>query len=200
MLSGDEEARLTFLAVRRWLGWSSGKLLVVDIGGGSLELATGIDENPEAVLSLPLGAARLTREFLAGDPFTSKSLKSLDNRVHELLKTKMPTKLQAHDADHFVATSKTFRTLARIANHWYGDKPQYLEANALIGIIPRLSDMSSEERSKLPGVSVSRAGQIVTGAIVAQAVMERLSINELEICPWALREGVILKWLDWNER
>ncbi len=200
MLSGDEEARLTILAVRRWLGWSSGKLLVVDIGGGSLELATGIDENPEAVLSLPLGAARLTREFLAGDPFTSKSLKSLDNRVHELLKTKMPTKLQAHDADHFVATSKTFRTLARIANHWYGDKPQYLEANALIGIIPRLSDMSSEERSKLPGVSVSRAGQIVTGAIVAQAVMERLSINELEICPWALREGVILKWLDWNER
>ena len=200
MLSGDEEARLTFLAVRRWLGWSSGKLLVVDIGGGSLELATGIDENPEAVLSLPLGAARLTREFLAGDPFTSKSLKSLDNKVHELLKTKMPTKLQAHDADHFVATSKTFRTLARIANHWYGDKPQYLEANALIGIIPRLSDMSSEERSKLPGVSVSRAGQIVTGAIVAQAVMERLSINELEICPWALREGVILKWLDWNER
>ncbi len=200
MLSGDEEARLTFLAVRRWLGWSSGKLLVVDIGGGSLELATGIDENPEAVLSLPLGAARLTREFLAGDPFTSNSLKSLDNRVHELLKTKMPTKLQAHDADHFVATSKTFRTLARIANHWYGDKPQYLEANALIGIIPRLSDMSSEERSKLPGVSVSRAGQIVTGAIVAQAVMERLSINELEICPWALREGVILKWLDWNER
>ena len=200
MLSGDEEARLTFLAVRRWLGWSSGKLLVVDIGGGSLELATGIDENPEAVLSLPLGAARLTREFLAGDPFTSKSLKSLDNKVHELLKTKMPTKLQAHDADHFVATSKTFRTLARIANHWYDDKPQYLEANALIGIIPRLSDMSSEERSKLPGVSVSRAGQIVTGAIVAQAVMERLSINELEICPWALREGVILKWLDWNER
>ena len=200
MLSGDEEARLTFLAVRRWLGWSSGKLLVVDIGGGSLELATGIDENPEAVLSLPLGAARLTREFLTGDPFTSKSIRSLENRVQELLKSKMPSKLQTHDADHFVATSKTFRTLARIANYWYGDKPQYLEANALIGIISRLSDMTSSERAKLPGVSESRASQILTGAIVAQAVMEKLSITELEICPWALREGVILKWLDWNER
>ncbi len=200
MLSGDEEARLTFLAVRRWLGWSSGKLLVLDIGGGSLELAMGIDENPEAVLSLPLGAARLTREFLSGDPFTSKSLKSLEDKVHQLLKSKMPAKLQSHDADHFVATSKTFRTLARIANHWYGDKAQYLEATALLGIIPRLSVMTSEERSKLPGVSVSRANQIVSGAIVAKAVMERLSINELEICPWALREGVILKWLDWNER
>ncbi len=200
MLSGDDEARLTFLAVRRWLGWSSGKLLVLDIGGGSLELATGVDENPEAVLSLPLGAARLTREFLSGDPFTNKGLNSLESRAHELLKSKMPAKLQSHDADHFVATSKTFRTLARIANHWYGDRAQYLEANALIGIISRLSSMSSEERSKLPGVSISRAGQIVSGAIVAQAVMERLSISELEICPWALREGVILKWLDWNER
>ncbi|CAB4658174.1 unannotated protein [freshwater metagenome] len=200
MLSGDEEARLTFLAVRRWLGWSSGKLLVLDIGGGSLELATGIDENPEAVLSLPLGAARLTREFLSGDPFSGKSLTALETHVANLLKTKMPAKLQNHNADHFVATSKTFRTLARIANHWYGDRIGYLEANALVGIIPRLSDMTSAERAKLPGVSVTRAEQILSGAIVAQAAMEKLSIAELEICPWALREGVILKWLDWNER
>ena len=60
ILTGDEEARMTFLAVRRWLGWSAGKLLVLDIGGGSLEIASGIDENPEATISLPLGAARLT--------------------------------------------------------------------------------------------------------------------------------------------
>jgi exopolyphosphatase / guanosine-5'-triphosphate,3'-diphosphate pyrophosphatase len=200
ILSGDEEARITFLAVRRWLGWSSGKLLVLDIGGGSLELATGDDESPDTSISLPLGAARLTREFLSGDPFTSKSLKNLEMHVKEMLKSKMPTNLQAHQADHFIGTSKTFRTLARLANHWYGDNPQYLEANALLGIIPRLIDMPSEARAKLPGVSASRAQQIVSGAIVAGAAMEKLKISEVEICPWALREGVILKWLDWNER
>ena len=60
--------------------------------------------------------------------------------------------------------------------------------------------MTSEERSNLPGVSSARAQQIIAGAVVAKAVMEILEISELEICPWALREGVILKWLDWNER
>ena len=57
VLSGENEARLTFLAARRWFGWSSGRLLVVDIGGGSLEIGAGLDEEPEAVMSLPLGAA-----------------------------------------------------------------------------------------------------------------------------------------------
>ena len=200
ILSGEEEARITFLAVRRWLGWSSGKLLVLDIGGGSLEMATGENESPDTSISLPLGAARLTREFLVGDPYTSKSLKNLETYLNAMLKSKMPTGLQAHQADHFIGTSKTFRTLARLANHWYGDNPKHLEANALLGIIPRLSDMSTEGRAKLPGVSSGRATQIVSGAIVAHAAMEKLAIPEVEICPWALREGVILKWLDWNER
>ena len=61
VLTGEDEARLTFLAVRRWFGWSAGQLMVLDIGGGSLELASGIDEDPDIALSLPLGAGRMTR-------------------------------------------------------------------------------------------------------------------------------------------
>src|SRR5688572_31082881 len=64
VLTGEDEARLTFLAVRRWFGWSAGRLLVLDLGGGFLELASGIDEDPEVALSVPLGAGRLTRRFL----------------------------------------------------------------------------------------------------------------------------------------
>src|SRR5215470_5664438 len=59
VLSGESEARLTFLAARRWYGWSSGRLLVVDIGGGPPELATGPDEEAEGVVSLPPRAGRL---------------------------------------------------------------------------------------------------------------------------------------------
>ena len=68
VLSGVDESRLTFLAVRRWYGWSPGRIINIDIGGGSLELSSGVDEEPDVALSLPLGAGRLTREWLQDDP------------------------------------------------------------------------------------------------------------------------------------
>jgi exopolyphosphatase / guanosine-5'-triphosphate,3'-diphosphate pyrophosphatase len=90
VLSGDDEAQMTFLAVRRWLGWSSGRLLVLDIGGGSLEIAVGDDERAEATVSLPLGASRLTREYLDSDPHTSKEIKALETFVLRLYKEDVP--------------------------------------------------------------------------------------------------------------
>lgn len=197
VLNGDEEAAMTFLAVRRWLGWSARKLLVIDIGGGSLEIASGVDENPEAAISLPLGAARLTREFLSGDPYSAKGIESLEKHVEEIIKDSMPNSLKSHDADHFVATSKTFRTLARICAQWYDDDPKFIERSSLNSAIPRLIEMNSKSRAELPGVSASRAQQIVAGGIVALSVMDRLDVDEAEICPWALREGILLRRLDW---
>ena len=89
VLTGEEEARLTFLAVRRWFGWSAGRLLVLDIGGGSLELASGIDEDPDVALSVPLGAGRLTRRFLPaahdGDRPDLSALDELDDHAEDLL-------------------------------------------------------------------------------------------------------------------
>jgi exopolyphosphatase/guanosine-5'-triphosphate,3'-diphosphate pyrophosphatase len=197
VLGGDDEASMTFLAVRRWLGWSAGKLLVLDIGGGSLEIASGVDELPEATLSLPLGAARSTREFLGADPYTSKGIKALEKHAEEMLKNSIPQTLLSHDANHFVATSKTFRTLARICAHWYGDNPKFLEKKSLESAVPKLIAMNNKSRAELPGVSASRAQQIVAGGIVALAVMDRLDVDEVEICPWALREGIVLRRLDW---
>ena len=197
VLNGDDEASMTFLAVRRWLGWSAGKLLVIDIGGGSLEIASGVDENPEATISMPLGAARLTREFLIGDPYSAKGIKGLEKHAEEVLRDSMPNSLKSHDADHFVATSKTFRTLARICAQWYGDDPKFIERKSLNSAMPRLIEMNSKSRAELPGVSANRAQQIVAGGIVALAVMDRLDVDEAEICPWALREGILLRRLDW---
>ena len=76
-LSGDQEARLAYLAVHAWYGWSAGRLLVLDIGGGSMELALGRNTDPDIALSLPLGANRLTRRYLESDPPTSKELKRM---------------------------------------------------------------------------------------------------------------------------
>jgi exopolyphosphatase/guanosine-5'-triphosphate,3'-diphosphate pyrophosphatase len=198
IMSGDEEARITFLAARRWLGWSAGRLLVVDIGGGSLEIAIGDDEHPDATISLPLGAARLTRDFLKGDPYSPKSIRNLEIHVDEVLQDSLPYEIKLHSADHFVATSKTFRTLARIAGN--SDNAKRLQTKSLVNLIPKLGEMSNKERSELPGVSSSRASQILAGSIVARAILEKLQVAEVEICPWALREGLVLRWLDWMER
>ena len=197
ILTGDEEARMTFLAVRRWFGWSAGKLLMLDIGGGSLEIASGVDESPEATLSLPLGAARLTRDFLSGDPYSSKDVKFLQSYVVSILEEKLPAILRSHDANHFVATSKTFRTLARLSGHWFNENPKYLEIANLEAMTAKLALMNDSARAELPGVSTSRAQQIVAGAVVARSVMDVLDINRVEICPWALREGIVLRRLDW---
>ncbi|MBO0811973.1 MAG: Ppx/GppA family phosphatase [Microlunatus sp.] len=199
VLSGEDEARLTFLAVRRWFGWSAGRLAVFDIGGGSLEIAAGPDEAPDAAWSLPLGAARLARSDLSG---------SLDDASLRRLRKAIRTQI-AHDAGHLLrggtpdraaATSKTFRSLARIC----GAAPS-IEGPLVRRVLPRselrhwiskLIDMSPQELAGLPGVSSSRAHQIVPGALVAEACMDIFELPELELCPWALREGVILERLD----
>jgi len=199
VLSGEEEARLTFLAARRWFGWSSGRLLVIDIGGGSLEIASGVDEAPEVALTLPLGASRLTKSHLQGDPFTAKSVRSLRDYIEAQLESVLPTLVRHEDSDRAIATSKTLRTLARLCGDWYGGNGKNITIDAIRKISTRLAEMDSEERTKLPGVSANRARQIVAGAFVTESVMRNLDLDNLEICPWALREGIVLKYLDWTE-
>ena len=199
VLSGEDEAKITFLAARRWYGWSSGRLLMVDIGGGSLELAVGVNEVPDVAMSLPLGASRLTKNHLEGDPFTKKSIRYLRDYIEANLAEVLPTLLMHQETDRAIATSKTLRTLARLCGDWIDGNGKKLRIDSLRKITPKLADMTQEQRSELPGVSITRARQITAGAFVAESVMRSLDIQELEICPWALREGIILKWLDWME-
>jgi len=199
VLTGEEEAKLTFLAARRWFGWSSGRLLVIDIGGGSLEMAAGVDESPEIATSLPLGAARLTKDFLKGNPYTDKSLRALRDHIENKLEQILPSLVKHQETDRAIATSKTLRTLARLSGDWFDGTGKNITIEAIRKISAKLSEMDESTRAKLPGVSENRASQIVAGSLVAESVMRNLDIKELEICPWALREGVVLKWLDWME-
>ena len=199
VLSGDEEARFTFLAARRWLGWSSGDLLVLDIGGGSLEIARGPDEDPQFKTSIQLGAGRLTRKFLKGDPYSSKSLKSLEEYLEEEI-SPLADSLSTYEKDIASGTSKTFRTLAKISQNLYPKFGQHLTLQALNEMVPELQSLDLDSRKKLSSVSAERAPQIVAGAMVARQLMKTLSLREIQICPWALREGIVLHRLDWIER
>jgi len=200
VLSGEDEARLTFLAVRRWFGWSSGRLAVFDIGGGSLEIAAGSDEAPEAVQSLPLGAGRLTREHLREDPPAADEVRDLSKFIRAEIARDAGSVLRGGHPDHAVATSKTFRSLARVCGAPASGEGllvrRVLAAHDLAEVIPQLVMMPTARKAELPGVSAHRAHQLLAGALVADAVMDLFELSELEICPWALREGVILERLD----
>jgi exopolyphosphatase/guanosine-5'-triphosphate,3'-diphosphate pyrophosphatase len=199
-LTGIEDARLTFLAARRWLGWRAGPMLMVDIGGGCLEVAFGRDRLPESAMSLPLGAGRLTREFLAdGDPPSPRAVRRLRRHVRErFAEVAVRTSWEAPRTS--VAASKTFQQLARLTGapplRLGPFVPRELRASALRPWVKRLAAMPSPKRTRLPGVSPHRARQILAGSIVAYEVMRRLGVESLIICPWGLREGILLRELE----
>jgi len=204
VLTGEDEARLTFLAVRRWFGWSAGQLLVLDIGGGSLEMASGIDEDPDVALSLPLGAGRMTRRYLpsardGGRPDLA-ALEELGSHAADLI-APAAKKLRAAGRPNLVAaTSKTFRTLARLtgaAPYSAGlQAPRELTLEGLDQLVGFVARIESDALAELRGVSPDRAHQVPAGAVVAATAMRLLDVPCVRICPWALREGVILRRLD----
>ena len=200
VLSGEDEARLTFLAVRRWYGWSAGRIVNLDIGGGSLEISVGGDEDPEVAHSLQLGAGRLTRDWLQGDPPGKRRVSVLRDWLDAELVEPAKELRAGGKFDLAVGTSKTFRSLARLtgaAPSGAGIRVQRtLTSAGLRQLIAFISRMTSADRAELEGVSADRSQQLVAGALIAEAAMRALSIDTIDICPWALREGLILRKLD----
>lgn len=201
VLDGRAEAQLTFLAQRRWFGWSSGRLLSLDIGGGSLELAVGDDEEPEVALSLPLGAGRLTRGRLHEDPPRAAEVDALRSHVARTLKPAVRQLTQPGPARRAVASSKTFRSLARLAGAAPSGRgqhePRELTREGLHQVAAFVARIAADKLAELDGVSAARAHQLLAGSVVAEEAMRQLDLDRVDISPWALREGVILRRLDW---
>jgi exopolyphosphatase/guanosine-5'-triphosphate,3'-diphosphate pyrophosphatase len=199
-LSGDQEAAVTFQAVRRWYGWGAESILNLDIGGGSFEMAMGTDELPEVALSVPLGAGRLTRDWLRGDPPSAKSVKELRRYIRATLREAVP-QFSHLGSPHLVAgTSKTFRSLARIAGAAPSAAGPFVRRELRLEDLKlwtkRLAAMSVKDRINLDGVSELRAPQVLAGALVAECALELFDVPSMDICPWALREGLLLRRFD----
>lgn len=200
VLGGESEARFTFLAVRRWFGWAAGQILLFDIGGGSLELASGADELPDAAASVPLGAGRMTVQFLPDDPPGEEAVEVLRRHAHELLKPIAKKFLKEPRPDHVVGSSKAIRSLAKLAGSPVpgssGIEGMLLTRDSLGSWIPRLARLPASARQELPGITADRTFQIVAGAVVLHTAMTALKVEELEVSPWALREGVLLRYIE----
>ncbi|MCT9819008.1 Ppx/GppA family phosphatase [Microbacterium sp. W1N] len=200
VLGGESEARFTFLAVRRWFGWSAGQIMLFDIGGGSLELAAGADELPDVAASVPLGAGRMTIEFLPDDPPGEDAVARLRDHAQATLAPVVELMREQPRPNHVVGSSKAIRSLAKLAGYpvpgWSGSERMLLPRQALGSWIPRLARIPASARQELPGITADRTFQIVAGAVVLHTAMTALKVDELEVSPWALREGVLLRYIE----
>lgn len=200
VLGGTDEARFTFLAVRRWFGWSAGQILLFDIGGGSLEIAAGADELPEEEASVPLGAGRMTLAFLPDDPPGEDAVERLRAHARATLKPVVRPFAALPRPDHTVGSSKAIRSLAKLVGYpvpgWSGIERMVLPRASLASWIPRLARLPASARQELPGITADRTFQIVAGAVVLHEAMRAMDVDELEVSPWALREGVLLRYIE----
>jgi len=200
VLGGETEARYTYLAVRRWFGWSAGQILLFDIGGGSLEIAAGADELPEAAASVPLGGGRMTVEFLHDDPPGEDAVERLRAHAEQTLDPVLAPFRALARPGHVVGSSKAIRSLAKLAGYpvpgWSGIERMLLPRAALGSWIPRLARIPASARQELPGITADRTFQIVASAVVVHTAMRLMDVDELEVSPWALREGVLLRYIE----
>jgi exopolyphosphatase / guanosine-5'-triphosphate,3'-diphosphate pyrophosphatase len=185
-LSGEQEARLAYRAARHFHG-PEGALTVLDVGGGTIELAYGRARQPVFTCSLPLGARTLTR---AGLTDTSR-LATTKAWLREEIRDAIPPDLRQAMADApATGCSKVFQSLAKVTGH------NHLRAKDISAWIPRLAALSPRHRAELPGISTHRAHQVFAGAVVAEALMTATGHNVIDICPWSTREGVLLGLLE----
>ncbi|KFI77589.1 Ppx/GppA phosphatase family protein [Bifidobacterium pseudolongum] len=200
VLSGEDEARLTFLAARRWYGWDAGRLLMIDIGGGSLEVALGSDEEPTIAAAVNAGARVVTRDMLPDGMASAKDLDAAYKKVRKMIAPVVDAVPAEDYSSHAVGTSKAIRSLARLAGtviHQPGARGRAVRgARAARGLDPApRRDRTGPARRTARHHAGPRHDNRGAG-IIAVEIMRALGINEIEVCPWALREGAILRWLD----
>lgn len=199
-LSGQREAELSYLAARRWYGASAGPLAVLDIGGGTVELAAGTGERASLARSLRLGAREMTRTWLdtgeRGLP-PEKRVAALREHAVERVRHSLGDDEEQLRGYRTVGCSKVLRQLARLA----GSRPDReggerdLRLADLQRWVPRLAVMPPSRRAELPGISRSRARQALAGAVVAEALLTVFG-GPAAICPWSTTHGLLLSLLD----
>jgi exopolyphosphatase / guanosine-5'-triphosphate,3'-diphosphate pyrophosphatase len=200
VIPGREEARLIHLGVQHAVDLRGDTSLIVDVGGGSVEMVLVEDERPVALESLQLGVVRLGEKFLASDPPTTAELEALENHLAEQLDPVL-----AHFADRsvrrVVATSGTLLNLIAIAGHLRGDPPDghlnhfEVTAEEIRQVRRLLSRADREGRLRVKGLDAKRVDFILAGAYLADYVMRALDVKQMIACTWALREGLLLDFI-----
>ncbi len=205
VIRGTEEARLIYLAVREAVDFHNERALIIDIGGGSVEFIVGTNakNHKEALLlkSLKLGVARLKEMFISKDPFPPRELRALRTHVRTQL---LPLKKEIAAVGGFkrvIGTSGTILNLAAMASaaegYEFDSKDGLeLERKSLKTLAKRLGESTAKSRERMPEFDQKRAELTVVGAVLLDEIFDVLDIKSLVGCDRALREGVILDYVE----
>jgi len=202
---GDEEARLIYLAVLHSIHLEGRRALVVDIGGGSVELAVGGGQGMEFGVCEKLGTLRMTEEFVKSDPLSDKDESRL---VKHVQKTLAPHRARLRSAgfESAVGTSGTILAVGALALRKAGQPvPEPLHhvvvtAEQIHAVRKWAVSTDLKGRLKTEGLDESRADIIVAGAVVLDTILQETAVRELTLCQWALREGIILDYMHGHRR
>jgi len=205
VVSGEEEGRLIYLAALHSVHLEGQRALVIDIGGGSVEMALGAGGRLERIISEKLGVLRMTERCVKTDPLAAKDESKLVAQLEEAFGGKLE-ELREAGFDRVVGTSGTVLALATLAFEEQGDKaPETLHhvtvsAAALHAVRKRLVASAFRDRVKMAGMDERRADIIVAGAVIFDEILRRLAVSELTLSDWSLREGILLNYIHGHPR
>jgi exopolyphosphatase/guanosine-5'-triphosphate,3'-diphosphate pyrophosphatase len=205
VISGTEEARLIHQAAVYGVDVLGGSAVVIDIGGGSVEITLGSNDRPRLARSFKVGVIRLTERFVKSDPLEPRDERRLVRHVNETI-NKYAAEVVAAGFDRVIGTSGTILSLGTMAAHAEtGTAPEDLRnlripARAIHKLRKRVVDLDLQQRLRLPGLEPRRADIVVAGAVLLDTILRRLEADEITLCDLALREGLILDYINRNRR
>jgi exopolyphosphatase/guanosine-5'-triphosphate,3'-diphosphate pyrophosphatase len=205
VLPGVEEARLIALAVSEVTEFNGRRALIIDIGGGSTEFIITSGADPELLLSLRVGAVRLTEKFITTDPISAEQRDRLIANIRTDF-TRAASEIQAAGYDFVIGTSGTVLNMVAAASSAERapsdenllDVESFSETVTLEQIERlnrRLRKMKLRERKRVAGIEKPRADIIIAGGLLLECILSDLAVHEITSCDWSLREGVILDYL-----
>lgn len=193
IISGLEEARLIHLGLVSNLHLSTSTVLMIDLGGGSCELTVSRHGHIRETVSLPLGAVRLTNEFLSHDPPRKGELQRMRGFIAREMGRASGTIVRSR-VKTAIATSGTAAALAAAARHFQGTRPHRpasVSREEMHKIAKLISRLPLEGRKKISGIGPRRAEIIVAGAVVYQELMDRCQLRNFRYSPLGLRDGLL---------
>jgi exopolyphosphatase / guanosine-5'-triphosphate,3'-diphosphate pyrophosphatase len=200
VISGTEEARFIHRAAAYGVGAAGDTVVVIDIGGGSVEITRGTGPTMDVGRSFKLGVIRLTERFIKSDPLTPRDERKL-NRYLDAELGKYLDQIRRAGFDRIVGTSGTILSLGAVAqaerNQTAGGslRNRRISAKQLRRTRKMLVSRDLQERLRVPGLEPRRADLAVAGAILLDAILRRLGADDITLCDLSLREGLVLDYV-----
>src|ERR1700681_1523559 len=200
VISGTEEARLIHLAAVYAVSVPGDTAVVIDIGGGSVEITRGAGGAVELGRSFKLGVIRLTERFVKSDPFAPRDERKLLRHINAEAAEYLD-KIARAGFDRVIGTSGTILSLGAVVSAALGHpahaslRNRRVSAKHLRRTRKQLVSMTVEQRLRVPGLDPRRADLAPAGAVLVDAILQRLRADEITLCDFSLREGLILDYI-----